>query len=100
MRTQIVLVAVMGFTAIGAETQTPQKPNPVLSTAEKIALSTIVAESKKLADQQKALQEQFNAIQKEACQAHHKQDACQITDAGQIIPMPAKPAAAKPEATK
>ena len=98
MRTQIVLVAVMGFTAFGAETQTPQKPIPVLSTAERVALGSIVSESKKLADQQKALQDQFNAIQKEACQAHHKQDSCQITDAGQIIPMPAKPASAKPEA--
>jgi hypothetical protein len=83
------------------QTQTP-KPDtiPVLSTAEKIALSTIVSKSKELADQQKALQEQFNAIQREACQAHHKQDACQITDAGQIIPTPAKPAPAKPEAAK
>ena len=70
--------------ALSAFAQAP-KTIPTLSTAERIALASVVAESKTLGERQKALQEQFATIRREACQQHYKADSCEIKDDGSIV---------------
>lgn len=90
MRT-IAIIASAGL-LVAAE---QPKPKPELSTAARVALATIVTESKRLSEQQAALSKQFEQIKTEECQRIHGLDKCEITDAGQVIPSPAKKEAKK-----
>lgn len=61
------------------------KPKPELSTAARIALGAIVGESKKLADQQKDLAAQYEAVKSEECQRVFGSQKCDINGAGQLV---------------
>ena len=79
MRT-LALLASIGLLA-AAEQPTP---TPSLNTAERTALVYVVAESKKLDDQQKQLRAQYEAIVADACKRAVGVPACQINDDGTL----------------
>lgn len=85
MRT-LALFASMGLLA-AAEQPTPA---PSLNTAERTALGYLVAESKKLDDQQKQLRAQFEAIQADACKRALNVPACKINDDGTLATIEVK----------
>lgn len=91
MRTTLLLAS-LGILAAAEQ----PKPKPELSTAARIALSAIVGESKKLADQQKDLASQYEAVKSEECQRVFGSQKCDINGAGQLVLIPAPP----PEARK
>lgn len=84
MRTTILLAS-MGLLAAAEQ----PKPKPELSTAARIALGAIVGESKKLADQQKDLSAQYEAVKSEECQRVFQSKSCDINGAGQLVLIPA-----------
>ena len=59
-------------------------PAPALNTAERTALGYVVAESKKLDDQQKQLRAQYEAIVSDACKRALSVPACKINDDGTL----------------
>jgi len=60
------------------------KPTPSLNTAERTALGYVVAESKKLDDQQKQLRAQYEAIVADACKRAVGVPACKIGEDGTL----------------
>lgn len=90
MRTTLLLAS-LGILAAAEQ----PKPKPELSTAARIALSAIVGESKKLADQQKELASQYEAVKSEECQRVFGSQKCDINGAGQLVLIPAPPPEAK-----
>jgi len=90
MRT-IALLASMGLLAAAEQ----PKPKPELSTAARIALGAIVSESKKLADQQKDLASQYEAVKSEECQRVFGSQKCDINGAGQLVLIAPPPAEVK-----
>lgn len=89
MRT-IALIAMTGLMA-AAEQPTPA---PALNTAERTALGFVVAESKKLDDQQKQLRTQYEAIVTDACKRALNVPTCKINEDGTLSKI-APPAEAK-----
>lgn len=85
MRT-IALLASLGLLA-AAEQPTP---TPSLNTAERTALGYVVAESKKIDDQQKQLRAQYEAIVADACKRAVGVPACKINDDGTLAKIEVK----------
>ena len=79
MRT-LALLASLGLLAAAEQ----PKPAPSLNTAERTALGYVVAESKKLDDQQKQLRTQYEAIVAVACKRAVGVPACKINDDGTL----------------
>jgi hypothetical protein len=79
MRTTILLAS-LGLLAAAEQ----PKPAPSLNTAERTALGYVVAESKKLDDQQKQLRSQYEAIVVDACKRAIGLPACKINEDGTI----------------
>ena len=89
-------ISIIASAGLLAAAETP-KPKPELSTSARVAMDAIFAQSKQLGAQSKQIGEQqaallklLDAIKIEECQRIHKLDKCDITDAGQVIPVPAK----------
>jgi len=76
-------LALFAITGLIAAAEQP-KPAPALNTAERTALGYVVAESKKLDDQQKQLRAQYEAIVADACKRAVGVPACKINDDGTI----------------
>lgn len=88
-------VALILFSAV-VMAQEP-KPAPTLSTAERIAIAHLMAESKKLTDAQSELEKQYRQIEFDLCKRHYDGKPCQVDQAGNIV---LKPEPAKPEVKK
>ena len=83
-------IALLAMTGLMAAAEQPT-PAPSLNTAERTALGYVVAESKKLDDQQKQLRAQYEAIVADACKRAVGVPACKINDDGtlsKIAPAP------------
>lgn len=76
-------IALLAMTGLMAAAEQPT-PGPALNTAERTALGYVVAESKKLEDQQKQLRAQYEAIVADACKRAVGVPACKIGDDGTL----------------
>ena len=79
MRTTLLLAS-MGLLAAAEQPKT----TPTLNTAERTALGYVVAESKKLDDQQKQLRAQYEAIVADACKRAIGLPVCKIGEDGTL----------------
>lgn len=68
-----------------------QPKPPTINNAESIAIRAVVAESKKLDDQQNELKRQYELIVADACQRVHQSAQCRLNQDGTLT---------KAEATK
>jgi hypothetical protein len=77
-------IALLAMTGIMAAAEQPTTP-PTLNTAERIALGSVITESKKLDEQQKQLRTQYEAVVTDACKRALGVPTCKINDDGTLV---------------